>query len=131
MKRADATFENDTYEEEIYDEDEGATLGRTHITRTFQGDVEGKSTAELLTAQTEKGSAAYVALDRISGRLDRREGSFVLLHHGTVSSQGADVAGSIVPGSGTGELRGLRGQGQIAVDEDGTHKLTLEYELGD
>ncbi len=83
----------------------------------------------MLTATTESGSAAYVALDRISGRLHGREGSFVLQHHGLVSAAGATTDGAIVPESGSGELRGLRGQARISVDEDGTHRLTLEYEL--
>jgi hypothetical protein len=131
LRRAVATFTNDTYEEEPYDDREGTVLGRTHITRTFEGDLAGEATAELLTARAASGSAAYVALDRISGRLEGREGSFVLAHHGTVSSEGAEVAGSVVPDSGTGGLRGLHGSGQITVDEDGHHQLTLEYELDD
>jgi Protein of unknown function (DUF3224) len=130
MPRAVASFSNETYEEETYDDRDGTALGRTHITRSFEGGFEGRSTAELLTARTEDGSAAYVAFDRISGRLEGREGSFVLEHHGTVSAAGAAVAGMVVPGSGTGELRGLSGEGQIAVDEEGTHELILEYELG-
>jgi Protein of unknown function (DUF3224) len=129
LTRAVATFTNETYEEETYDDRDGTALGRTHITRKFEGDFEGESTAELLTARTEDGSAAYVAFDRISGRLGDREGSFVLEHHGTVSSAGASVAGMVVPGSATGELRGLTGEGQIAVDADGNHELILEYEL--
>ena len=131
MKRADATFVNETYEAETYD-DRGATaLGKAHLTRRFEGDLEGEATAELLTAMTEGGAAVYVALDRITGRLDGREGSFVLHHRGTVSPAGAVTDGAVVPDSGTGELRGLRGEGTITVDAHGTHRLTLEYELDD
>ena len=130
MPRAVASFTNETHEEETYDDRDGTALGRTHITRRFEGDLEGRSTAELLTARTEDGSAAHVAFDRISGGLEGREGSFVLEHHGTVSAAGASVAGMVVPGSATGELRGLSGEGQIAVDEEGNHELILEYELG-
>jgi hypothetical protein len=129
MVRAVAGFENDTYEEEPYDDRDGTILGRVHITRTFSGDIEGTATAELLTATTNEGSAAYVALDRIAGRLGAREGSFVLQHHGTVSPLGAETAGAVVPDSGTGELKGLSGKGEISVDADGNHQLTLEYEL--
>ena len=129
MPRAAATFVNDTYEEEPYDDRDGTVLGRIHITRTFEGDLEGTATAELLTATTESGSAAYVALDRITGRLHGRTGSFVLQHHGTISSAGSAIAGAVVPDSATGELRGLRGTGEISVDEQGTHHLTLDYEL--
>ena len=129
MKRADATFVNETYDVETYDDRDGTALGKIHITRRFEGDLEGEATAELLTAMTETGTAVYVALDRITGRLDGRSGSFVLHHRGTVSAEGAVTDGAIVPGSGTGELRGLRGEGTITVDEEGTHRLTLEYEL--
>lgn len=65
----------------------------------------------------------YIALDRINGRLQGREGSFVVHHRGVISAGGATTDGAIVPGSGSGELRGLRGEASIAVDEDGTHQL--------
>jgi Protein of unknown function (DUF3224) len=125
-----APFTNETYEEEKYGEQAGTALGRVHITRSFRGDIEGTATAELLTATAPDGSAAYVALDAISGKLGGREGSFVLEHHGSVSADGAVTAASIVPGSGTGQLTGLRGGGRINADADGNHELVLEYELG-
>jgi hypothetical protein len=124
-----STFVNRRHEAETYDDREGAMLGRIHIERSFQGDLEGEATAELLTATAENGAAVYLALDRISGRLEGREGSFVLHHRGILSADGAEIDGAIVPGSGTGELKGITGQGAITVDEDGTHRLTLEYEL--
>lgn len=129
MPRASATFVNTSYEEEPYDDREGTVLGRIHIARTFEGDLEGESSAELLTARTEVGSATYLALDRVGGRLGGRSGSFVLAHHGTITAAGADNAASVVPDSGTGELAGLRGRGSISVADDGTHTLTLEYEF--
>jgi Protein of unknown function (DUF3224) len=129
VKRAVSTFVNHLHEAETYDEREGATLGRIHIERRFQGDLEGEATAELLTATAEDGTAVYLALDRISGRLDDKEGSFVLQHRGVLSADGAEIDGAIVPGSGTGELKGITGHGAITVDDEGTHRLTLEYEL--
>jgi hypothetical protein len=120
---------NHRHDVETYDDREGAVLGRIHIERSFQGDLEGEATAELLTATAEDRTAVYLALDRISGRLEGREGSFVLQHRGVLSADGAEIDGSIVPGSGTGELEGITGQGAITVDDDGTHRLTLEYEL--
>jgi hypothetical protein len=88
-----------------------------------------RSTAELLTATAENGAAVYLALDRISGRLEGREGSFVLQHRGVLSADGAGIDGAIVPGSGTGQLRGITGHGAITVDDEGTHRLTLEYDF--
>ncbi len=129
MRRATAEFTNEKYEQEPYDDRDGTKLERVHISRRFEGDLEGIATAELLTAQTEDGSAAYVALDRISGKLGDREGAFVLQHHGTISPEGSEIAGSIVPGSGTGELDGLSGEGTISVDAEGNHRLILDYEL--
>jgi len=129
MAAAVAVFVNDTYETEPYDQGGDAEFARVHITRTFSGDLEGTARAELLTVSAQEGSAAYVALDAIRGRLAGREGSFVLEHHGVVSPAGADTAGVVVPGSGTGELQGLSGTARIAVDPDGTHRLLLEYEL--
>jgi hypothetical protein len=120
---------NHRHEAETYDDRVGATLGRIHIERSFQGDLEGEATAELLTATAANGAAVYLALDRISGRLEGREGSFVLQHRGLLSAEGAEIDGAIVAGSGTGELRGITGQGAITVDDDGTHRLTLDYEL--
>ena len=129
MPRASATFVNATYDEEPYDHREGTVLGRIRITRTFEGDLVGESSAELLTAKTEAGSATYVALDRIACKLRDRSGSFVLVHHGTISAAGSANAASVVPDSGTGELAGLRGRGSISVAEDGTHTLALDYEF--
>jgi hypothetical protein len=119
---------NHRHDAETYDDREGAALGRIHIEHSFQGDLEGEATAELLTATAENGAAVYLALD-ISGRLEGREGSFVLQHRGVLSADRAEIDGAIVRGSGTGALKGITGKGAITVDEDGTHRLTLEYEL--
>ena len=129
MAAAVAVFVNDTYETEPYDQGGEAEFARVHITRTFSGDLAGTARAELLTVSAREGSAAYVALDAVSGRLAGREGSFVLEHHGVVSPAGAETAGVVVPDSGTGALEGLSGTARIAVDHDGTHRLLLEYEL--
>ncbi|MGZ4372269.1 MAG: DUF3224 domain-containing protein [Gaiellaceae bacterium] len=129
MTRAAAPFVNERFDPETYDERGGTSLGRIHITRRFEGDLEGEATAELLTATTEDGSAAYVAFDRVTGTLHGRTGSFVLEHRGIVSSEGARTDGCVVPSSGTGDLAGLRGEATINVDEDGTHRLILDYEL--
>ena len=129
MTRADATFVNDRHEAQTYDDRHGTALGRIHITRRFEGDLEGSATAALLTATTESGAAVYVALDRFEGSLHGREGSFVIHHRGTLSAEGAVVDGGVVPGSGTGELRGIRGSVTIVVAENGSHQLVLDYEL--
>lgn len=128
--QAASTFVNDRHDAETYDDRDGVALGRIHITRTFRGDLQGTATAELLTAMTASGSAVYVAFDRIEGTLHGRRGSFVLHHRGIAGADGSFANdGFAVADSATGELVGLRGTATIAVAEDGTHRLTLDYEL--
>ncbi|CAA9445006.1 MAG: hypothetical protein AVDCRST_MAG37-1730 [uncultured Rubrobacteraceae bacterium] len=129
--RATSTFEIKTWDEEPYDEREGAKLTRAHLIKTFQGDVEGESTTDLLFAYgTEEGSAAYVGLERFVGRVQGRSGSFVLRHSATMKRGEGEAAWSVVPDSGTGELLGLSGEAQITVEPDGGHSFTLDYDLG-
>ncbi|HEY3191788.1 MAG TPA: DUF3224 domain-containing protein [Solirubrobacterales bacterium] len=126
---ASAPFTNDRYEEEPYGEAEGAELSRVRISRTFTGDLEGESTAELMIAKSE-GGGGYVGHDRITGRLGGKSGGFVFQHGGIMGPDGVSNTGTIVPGSGTGELEGITGEGTMLADEDGNHTLTLQYELG-
>jgi uncharacterized protein DUF3224 len=128
--QATLTFVNDRHDAETYDDRDGVSLGRVHITRTLQGDLEGTATAELLTAMTPTGSAVYVAFDRIEGTLHGRRGGFVLHHRGIAEGGGFATDGFVVADSATGELAGLRGTATIRVAEDGTHHLTLDYQLG-
>ena len=129
MPRVAATFVNDTYDEQSGGEFEGSALARIDITRTFTGDVDGSSTAELMTVRSADGSAAYVAFDRIVATIEGKSGAFVFQHWGTITAGGGRVAGAVVPGSGTGELSGMEGEGTIRVDGEGTHTLELDYRL--
>ena len=131
-EHAAGTFKIESWEEEPYDEREGAKLTRTRLRKTFRGDVEGESTAELLMAYAaEEGSAAYVGFERVVGRVHGRPGSFVLHHTATsdASHGEASASWSVVPDSGTGELRGLRGEALITNEPDGGHSFTLDYYL--
>jgi hypothetical protein len=127
--KATASFTNARHEEEPYGDAEGAKLQRMHIARTFTGDLEGESTAELLSAQTEEGAVGYVGHDAIRGTLKGKAGTFVLQHGGMITGDGSEITAQVVPGSGSGELAGLRGSGEIAVDAEGNHTLTLDYEI--
>src|SRR5688500_10058430 len=92
------------------DEGAGAALARLTLEKTFTGDLRGTSQGEMLSAQSEvDGSAGYVAIERVQGELNGRSGHFVLQHSGTMTRGAAELAVSVVPDSGTGELRGLRG----------------------
>src|ERR1700733_9057963 len=98
-----------------------ANLGRLTIDKRFHGDLEGISKGEMLALQTEvKGSAGYVALERVTGKLKGHSGSFVLQHSASMSRGESQAQISVVPDSATGELRGLSGKMSISVGADGT-----------
>ena len=127
--RSEARFDITGWDDQPYDEHEGVKLSRTRVTKTFSGGIEGESTAELLMAFGHDGSAAYVGFERISGRVDGRAGTFVLHHSASASGGEQSAEWSVVPGSGTEELRGLRGRARIAGDSKTGHTFTLDYEL--
>lgn len=128
MTQATSTFTIESWEAAPYDEAEGATLTRTRVTKVFSGEIEGTSTAELLMAGARDGSAAYVGFERIVGRVHGRAGSFVLHHNATMTKEAQSASWTVVPDSGTGELRNLRGSAVITNEPDGGHTFTLEYE---
>lgn len=130
ITRATGSFDIDIWEDALYDEAEGAKLGRVLVGKTYHGDLEGKSTTNLLTAMAERGSAGYVGLERVSGTLQNRQGTFVLQHHAIADRDQQGPAGAtVVPDSGTGELRGLRGEIRITIEPDGQHRWRFEYEF--
>jgi hypothetical protein len=101
------------------------------IDKQFRGDLEGSSRGEMLTAGTDvKGSAGYVAIERVTGPLHGRSGSFVLQHNGIMTRGAPQLAIAVVPDSGTGELAGLAGRMTIEIDE-GAHSYGFEYTLGE
>jgi hypothetical protein len=108
---------------------EAANLGRLTIDKRFQGDLEGSSLGEMLSAGgAVAGSAGYVAIERVTGTLHGREGSFVLMHYGLMDRGTPSLRVSVVPDSGTGELTGIRGELAIRI-EQGRHEYAFEYEL--
>jgi hypothetical protein len=113
----------------------GVDYGALKLSKTFTGAIAGSSTVEMLYTRTpgENGSfsgAGYVALERISGIVDGRQGSFALLHISTVIGNEPPLSRYLIsPGSGTGELAGMSGVGLITIDDDGSHTLHLDYEL--
>jgi hypothetical protein len=128
-KRAAGPFEVTATPDPPYDTGPGATLGRMALAKTFAGDLEAASAAQMLSAMTEvKGSAAYVAIERVSGTLHGRRGTFVLQHSGTMTRGAPSLTVSVVPDSGTGELRGIAGTMKIDIVE-GKHSYLLDYTL--
>ena len=133
--RATAAFDVIGWDQSPYrDGDaEGPCLSRATVRKSFQGDLVGESTAELLMCQADttdlSAGAGYVASEMVVGQLAGRAGTFVMQHWGVSDRDGRQTGGHVVPGSGTGELAALSGQVQIAVAADGAHTLILDYDL--
>jgi hypothetical protein len=107
-----------------------ANLSRLTIDKRFHGELEGTSKGEMLALQTDvKGSAGYVALERVTGKLSGKQGSFVLQHSATMYKGDADAKITVVPDSATGELAGLSGKMVITVAEDGGHHYEFDFKL--
>jgi hypothetical protein len=109
------------------------TLGRMTIDKQFHGDLEATSKGQMLTAMSDvKGSAGYVAVERVTGTLRTtngpRKGSFALLHKGLMTRGTPELSVIVVPDSGTGELVGLTGTMNIIIAE-GKHSYDFEYTL--
>ena len=109
----------------------GVTPSDIDMVKNFSGDIEGRSVTRFVGGLTEDQSAgAYAAWESFEGSIDGVAGSFAFLHMQVLSdSTVGAMALHIVPSSGTGGLAGLAGAGGIRVDEDGTHRLWLDYSL--
>lgn len=105
------------------------TLGRRALAKVFHGDLEGTGAGEMLTAGTDvQGSAVYVAVERVTGTLHGRTGSFALHHVGVMTRGAPSLTIGIVPDSGTGQLAGIAGALAIRI-VDGKHFYDLDYSL--
>jgi hypothetical protein len=108
---------------------DGVALGRMTIDKQFDGDLVGIGKGEMLTAITPvKGSAGYVAIERVTGTLQGRAGSFVFQHTGTMAQGAQSLSITVVPGSGTGALAGISGNFNLTI-VDGKHLYEFSYEL--
>jgi hypothetical protein len=116
------------YEPAAYEEPaEGPVLSRIHVEETFSGDIEGEGVVEFLQSANADGSASFVGIERIAGTLAGRRGTFLLQDAGGV--EGDVVSGDwfVVPGSGTGELAGLRGTGGFRANLSEGAETFLDY----
>jgi hypothetical protein len=108
---------------------EGIVLGRIAFDKRFHGDLDATGSVRMLSAGGPvKGSAGYVALERVVGRLHGRDGSFILQHSGTMNRGQAQLTVTVVPDTGTGELVGLSGTMTIDIVE-GKHFYAFAYAL--
>ncbi len=128
-KRAVGTFEVKLTPQGSADPAEGSTLARMSIEKRFLGDLEATGKGEMLSAAGGvKGSAGYVAIERVTGTLGGLSGSFVLQHNGTMTRGEPHLVIAVVPDSGSGQLAGLAGRMTIAI-ADGEHSYEFEYTL--
>jgi hypothetical protein len=110
---------------------QAANLTRMTIDKQFHGDLEATSKGEMLSAMSEdvKNSGVYVAIERVTGTLAGRKGSFALHHTGLMDRGQPHLTISVVPDSGTGELKGISGTMNIIIAPDGKHSYDFEYQL--
>ncbi len=105
-------------------------LNRMTLDKHYHGDLDGTGRGQMLAAGTEvKGSGAYVAIERFSGSLKGHAGSFVLQHSGTMTQGVPQLSITVVPDSGTGDLKGISGKMMINIAPDGKHSYDFEYSL--
>jgi hypothetical protein len=126
---ASGTFEVKLVPQPPEDKAEGSTLARMSIDKQFHGGLEATSKGQMLTAGTDvKDSAGYVAIERITGTLQGRTGSFVLQHSGTLTRGAPQQSITVVPDSATGQLLGLTGKMTINID-GAKHSYDFDYTL--
>jgi hypothetical protein len=116
------------YEPAVYDQAEsGPDLNEIHVAETFSGDIEGDGVARFLQVSRSDGSASFVGVERVTGSVGDRQGSFVLQDSGMVEGETVSGTWFVVPRSGTGELTGLRGEGGFTARLGEDADIHLDY----
>jgi hypothetical protein len=129
-KSAHARFAITSWDEKPYGEGQDLPrLTRASVTKTYTGDIEGEGYVEYLMMYRGDGSASFVGLERVVGRIKGATGSFVLQRTGVFEGGQAKESYSVIPGSATGDLQALLGDGSSAVGHGMEHPFTLSYQL--
>jgi hypothetical protein len=103
---------------------------RMTIDKAFEGDLEGRSYGEMLSSMgLPEGNAGYVAIERFKGSLHAKNGSFSLMHYGRMENGSDSLVLEVVPGTGTGDLAGIKGSMLIIIDSLGRHSYIFEYDI--
>jgi hypothetical protein len=122
----EAKFSIDSWDEKPFDEvADAAKLTRATVARSYSGAVEGTSTTEWLMSYAEDGSATFVGLERIVGKVGNRKGTLVLQHVGSYADGTATATLSVVEGSGSDDLKDVTGDGEFTADPAGSLTLRL------
>jgi Protein of unknown function (DUF3224) len=126
--RASAVIAVHKYEPAAYDQPaEGPELTRIHVEESFSGDITGDGAVEFLQAARADGSASFVGIERVTGGVGGREGTFLLQDAGTVAGNIVSGDWFVIPGSGTGGLAGLRGEGGFRANLGEGAQVHLDY----
>ena len=126
--RANAVITVHKYEPESYEEPaKGPVLTRIHVEESFSGDISGDGAVEFLQAARADGSASFVGIERVTGTVGGQAGSFLLQDAGTVAGNIVSGDWFVIPGSGTGALAGLRGEGGFRADLGQSAQVHLDY----
>jgi hypothetical protein len=105
-------------------------LNRMTLDKQYHGDLEATGIGQMLTAGTDvKGSGAYVAIEKVTGTLEGKKGTFILQHAGTMTREVPQLAIVVVPDSGTSDLKGISGNMKIKFAEGGKHFYELDYTM--
>lgn len=127
---ANARFAITSWDEKPYSEGQGLPkLTRASVIKTFTGDIEGEGQVEYLMMYRADGSATFVGLERVVGRIGDKSGTFVLQRSGVFENGQAKESYFVVDGSATGELLGLRGDGSSSVGHGVDHPFLLNYDF--
>ena len=128
-ERISGVFEVKMTPEAAHEAGAAAGIGRMSLDKRYHGALDATGAGEMLTAMTAtKGSAGYVAIERVEGSLDGRRGGFFLQHTGTMDRGSPSLSITVVPDSGSGALEGLSGHLAIRI-EDGKHFYDFDYAI--
>lgn len=128
MKTAKGTFIPNLKPVEFFEKQDGCA--RMTIDKAFEGDLEGRSYGEMLSSMgLPEGNAGYVAIERFKGSLHAKNGSFSLMHYGRMENGSDSLVLEVVPGTGTGDLAGIKGSMLIIIDSLGRHSYIFEYDI--
>jgi hypothetical protein len=129
-RQANARFTIRSWDEKPYSEGPGEPkLTKAAVAKTYTGEIDGEAHVEYLMIYRSDGTANFVGLERFAGRLAGRTGTFVLQRTGSFEGGQAKESYSVVPGSATGELKGLTGEGRSSLGHAAEYPFTLDYEL--
>ena len=128
MTHASGEFEVKMTPQPADEKSASTAVGRFTLAKLFRGDLEGTSKGEMLAVMAAEGSAGYVAMEQVTGTLNGRAGKFALQHSGTMTRGAPQLSVTVVPDSGTDQLKGLAGKMAIKID-GGKHSYEFEYTL--